>query len=119
MDESIEIPSFKNTGEECAFWKSKYIDVKQKLAEVKHEYTDFEENSRELEAELEATLEQRDKTIRDLKSSLNQIQNDNESLRVSLSDFASIHDPHSHSINEKFQCRIRNSCVNRFRCFFV
>ena len=83
MDDNIQVPSsFSSLDEECAFWKTKCTSLSQKLVEAKQEYNDFVENSRELEAELETSLEQREKTVRDLKSSLNQIQNDNESLRV-------------------------------------
>lgn len=85
MDESLKdqtLPTFKSIGDECAYWKERYIEVKQKLADVKQEFTDFEDNSRQLEAELETCLEQREKTIQDLKHSLDQLQTDNESLRV-------------------------------------
>lgn len=85
MDESLKdlpLPAFKSIEEECAYWKERYIEVKQKLAEVKHEFTEFEDNSHQLEAELETCLEQREKTIQDLKYSLDQLQTDNESLRV-------------------------------------
>lgn len=77
------IPTFKSIEEECAYWKNRCSEIKQKLIDTRQEFIDFEENSRELEAELEATLEQREKNIRDLKNSLTQIQSDNESLRVS------------------------------------
>lgn len=83
MDDNFQLPRFNSLNDECAYWKKKCHAYTQKLTEAKQEYNDFVENSRELEAELETTLEQREKTIRDLKSSLNQIQNDNESLRVS------------------------------------
>lgn len=84
-DSTIETthPAFTNIHEECAYWKQKCREYAGKFADSKQEYNDFVENSRELEAELETSLEQREKTIRDLKHSLNQIQNDNESLRVS------------------------------------
>lgn len=87
MDDSLKeppIPAFKSVDEECKYWKELCANYKKRLIETKQEYTDFEENSRELEAELETTLEQREATIRDLKHSLNQIQSDNESLRVSF-----------------------------------
>lgn len=53
----------------------RYVDVQQEL-------DDFTENSRQLEAELETSLQQHEKTIRDLKLAFNQLQIDNESLRV-------------------------------------
>lgn len=82
MDDNQPPPKFSGVDEECAFWKKRCTVLSQKLNEAKQEYNDFVENSRELEAELETTLEQREKSVRDLKSSLNQLQNDNESLRV-------------------------------------
>lgn len=87
MDDSLKdppLPSFKSIEEECAYWKERYAEVKQKLVETKQEFTDFEDNSRQLEAELETCLEQREKTIQDLKHSLDQLQTDNESLRVCI-----------------------------------
>lgn len=89
MDESLKdlpLPAFKSTEEECAYWKERYTEVKQKLIDVKQEFTDFEDHSRQLEAELETCLEQREKNIQDLKYSLDQLQTDNESLRVNLLD---------------------------------
>lgn len=88
MDDSVldttSNPTFTNINDECAYWKQKCSEYATKLTDAKQEFHDFCENSRELEAELETSLEQREKTIRDLKHSLNQIQNDNESLRVSV-----------------------------------
>lgn len=83
-DSAVELPNptFTNVHDECAYWKQKCREFATKLTDTKQEFHDFCENSRELEAELETSLEQREKTIRDLKHSLNQIQNDNESLRV-------------------------------------
>lgn len=86
MDDSIKdppIPTFGSIEEECVYWKNRCSEIKQKLIDTRQEFTDFEENSRELETELETTLEQREKHIRDLKNSLTQLQSDNESLRVS------------------------------------
>lgn len=84
MDDSLKdnVPSFKSIEEECAFWKERCNEVKKKLIETKQEFTDFEDNSRQLENELETCLEQREKTIKDLKNSLDQLQTDNESMRV-------------------------------------
>lgn len=88
MDDSLKdppLPSFKSIEEECTFWKERCAEIKQKWIETKQEFNDFEDNSRQLEAELETCLEQREKTIQDLKHSLDQLQTDNESLRVSAS----------------------------------
>lgn len=58
--------------------------------DVQQELEDFTEGSRQLEAELETSLEQREKTIKDLKMALNQLQIDNETLRVCVVFFLSI-----------------------------
>lgn len=89
MDDSFKespLPSFKSIDEECAYWKERYAEIKQKLIESKQEFSDFEDHSRQLEAELEAYLEQREKTIQDLKHSVDQLQTDNESLRVRINE---------------------------------
>lgn len=85
MDDSLQdivMPSFKSIEEECAFWKGRCTDIKQKLIETRQEFTDFEDNSRQLESELETCIEQREKTIKDLKNAVDQLQKDNESMRV-------------------------------------
>lgn len=89
MDSSLRDsshPNFKSIEGECAYWKERYAEIKAKLIETKQEFTDFEDNSRQLEAELETCLEQREKTIQDLKHKLDQLENDNETLRVWESD---------------------------------
>lgn len=90
LNSSLEsqTPKFNSIDDECAHWKKLAHELANKFADTKQEYTEFMENSKELESELETTLEQREKTIRDLKGNLNQIQNDNESLRVNcLTEF--------------------------------
>lgn len=85
MDDMLKEPpviDFKSIDDECAYWKQRCDDYRLKLSETKQEYAEFAADSRDLEKELETSLEQREKTIRDLKHSLNQIQTDNESLRV-------------------------------------
>jgi len=52
------------------------------LTEVRAEYDDFQESSRELEAELEAQLEQAETTAKDLRSHVQRLEEDNESLKA-------------------------------------
>lgn len=109
MDETFKelpLPSFKSIEEECVYWKERYTEVKQKLLETKQEFTDFEDNSRQLEAELETCLEQREKTIQDLKHSIDQLQTDNETLRVCI------------HLNIKSDFKIRKNLI-LFVCLFV
>lgn len=50
--------------------------------DCQQELEDFTEESRQLETELEATIEQNEKSLRDLRSALNQQQLENDSIRV-------------------------------------
>lgn len=54
------------------------------LEEVRGEFDDFQESSRELEAELEAQLEQAEAANKDLLSRVNRLEEENESVKVSL-----------------------------------
>lgn len=87
MDDPLPLSKFDSLEEECAYWKKRCMAHSQMVVEAKQEYNDFVEYSRELEAELETTLEQREKTIRDLQSTSNLLQNENESLRVSIANW--------------------------------
>lgn len=66
-----------------AYWPLRIMICR--CQDVKQELDDFTEGSRQLEAELEMSLQQHEKTIKDLKLALNQLQIDNESLRVTES----------------------------------
>lgn len=52
------------------------------LEEVRGEFDDFQESSRELEAELEAQLEQAETTNKDLLSRIQRLEEENESVKV-------------------------------------
>ena len=52
------------------------------LEEVRGEYDDFQESSRELEAELEAQLEQAEASNKDLLSRVQSLEEENESIKV-------------------------------------
>lgn len=54
------------------------------LEEVRGEFDDFQESSRELEAELEAQLEQAESVNKDLLSRIQRVEEENESVKVSL-----------------------------------
>lgn len=53
------------------------------LEEVRAEFDDFQESSRELEAELEAQLEQAESVNKDLLSRVQRVEEENESIKVS------------------------------------
>ncbi len=52
------------------------------LDEVRAEFTDFQESSRELEGELEAQLDQVEKSNKDLLNRVSRLEDENESLKV-------------------------------------
>jgi len=53
------------------------------LQEARAEFDEYQESSRELEAELEAQLEQAERRTNELETALQRLQEDNDSLRVS------------------------------------
>ena len=53
-----------------------------RLQEIRDEYDEFQEGSRELEAELEAQLEQSENRIKELLAIKQRIEEENESLKV-------------------------------------
>ncbi len=53
------------------------------LEAVRGEFDDFQESSRELEAELEAQLEQAESANKDLLSRIQRVEEENESVKVS------------------------------------
>ena len=55
-----------------------------RLQDVKDEFDDFQEGSRELEAELEAQLEQYEKRVKELVSVRSSLEDENEMLKVSF-----------------------------------
>lgn len=50
--------------------------------DVKQDYDEFVEQSREMEAEMDATLEQKQSIIKDLRAKLNMLEKENDSLKV-------------------------------------
>ena len=60
-----------------------HVYILYSLEEVRGEFDDFQESSRELEAELEAQLEQAESTNKDLLSRIQRLEEENESIKVS------------------------------------
>lgn len=58
------------------------IFIPFRLQDVKDEFDDFQEGSRELEAELEAQLEQYEKRVKELVSVRSSLEDENETLKV-------------------------------------
>jgi len=77
-------PTFTSTEEEAKYWKEKAGEWRQAAADAKEELDEFQEGSRELEAELEQQLEQAENKNKELKALSNKLQLENENLRDKL-----------------------------------
>jgi len=84
MSSSDEAPTFANPAEEAKYWKLKAGEWKKAAFDAKEELDEFQEGSRELEAELEAQLEQAEIKTKELKAISNRLQMENEQLRDKL-----------------------------------
>ena len=79
-----EAPKFSSPAEEIEYWKVKARGFEQQAREVKEEFEEFQEGSKELEQELEAQLEQAEKSVKEFKSLANRLQIENDSLKDKL-----------------------------------
>ena len=77
-------PYFENSKEEASYWKTTAEDHLQKLQDVRDEFEEFQEGSRELEAELETQLEQYEARVRDLIDVKTKLEEENEVLKEKL-----------------------------------
>jgi len=84
MSSSDETPTFANPAEEAKYWKLKAGEWKKAASDAKEELDEFQEGSRELEAELEAQLEQAEIKTKELKAISNRLQMENEQLKDKL-----------------------------------
>ncbi|MGH0157734.1 UNVERIFIED_CONTAM: hypothetical protein FKN15_055968 [Acipenser sinensis] len=78
------IPKFSSTDEEINYWKSLSLKYKQSYQEAHEELLEFQEGSRELEAELEAQLGHAEHRIRDLQLENQRLKNEVETLKEKL-----------------------------------
>ena len=69
--------TFGSVGEEAAFWKKKAEDLMV-------EFQEFQEGSRELEAELEAQLDQSERKVKEYRSLSNRLHMENDELKAKL-----------------------------------
>jgi len=81
MKEELE---FSDAKEEATYWRQMKEEYVQKLQEIRDEYDDFQEGSRELEAELEAQLEQSESRIKELLAIKQRLEEENETLKEKL-----------------------------------
>ncbi|CAG5903352.1 unnamed protein product [Menidia menidia] len=78
------IPKFSSKDEEIDFWKALSLKYKKGCEEAREELLEFQEGSRELEAELEAQLGQAEHRVRDLQAENQRIRNEAETLKDKL-----------------------------------
>ncbi|XP_037610586.1 nuclear distribution protein nudE-like 1-A isoform X2 [Sebastes umbrosus] len=75
------IPKFSSKDEEIDFWKALSLKYKEGCQEAREELLEFQEGSRELEAELEAQLGQAEHRMKDLQSENNRLKNEVETIK--------------------------------------
>ncbi|EMP23716.1 Nuclear distribution protein nudE-like 1 [Chelonia mydas] len=79
-----ELPDFSSPKEETAYWKELSLKYKQSFQEAREELAEFQEGSRELEAELEAQLVQAEQRNRDLQADNQRLKYEVETLKEKL-----------------------------------
>uniref|UniRef100_A0A3Q3WC45 NUDE domain-containing protein n=1 Tax=Mola mola TaxID=94237 RepID=A0A3Q3WC45_MOLML len=83
MDKEM-IPKFSSKDEEVDYWKSQALKYKKSCHDAQEELQEFQEGSRELEAELEAQLCQAEHRLRDLQSENERLKNEMANLKEKL-----------------------------------
>ncbi|XP_051244235.1 nuclear distribution protein nudE-like 1-B [Dicentrarchus labrax] len=83
MDKEM-IPKFSSKDEEVDYWKSQALKYKKSCHDAQEELQEFQEGSRELEAELEAQLGQAEHRLRDLQSENERLKNEMANLKEKL-----------------------------------
>ncbi|CAJ0937910.1 unnamed protein product [Ranitomeya imitator] len=79
-----EVPEFMSPKEEIVYWRELSKTFKQSYQEARDELVEFQEGSRELEAELETQLVQAEQRNRDLLADNQRIKYEVESLKSTL-----------------------------------
>ncbi|XP_055540998.1 nuclear distribution protein nudE homolog [Wyeomyia smithii] len=77
---------FSSVEEECLYWKERCLMLKQERNDVQREFDDFTEESRQLEKELEVTVEQQERKIHDLNQQVNHLRIECESYKRKLTN---------------------------------
>ncbi|XP_072299330.1 nuclear distribution protein nudE-like 1-B isoform X1 [Eucyclogobius newberryi] len=78
------IPKFSTKDEEVDYWKIQALKYKKCCQEAQEELLEFQEGSRDLEAELEAQLGQAEHRLRDLQSENERQKNEVSNLKEKL-----------------------------------
>ncbi|KAI7803269.1 nuclear distribution protein nudE-like 1-B [Triplophysa rosa] len=82
--ETEMMQKFSSKDEEINYWKSLSLKYKKSYHDAQEELQEFQEGSRELEAELEAQLGQAEHRIRDLQSENQRLKNEVDTLKEKL-----------------------------------
>ncbi|XP_018788944.1 PREDICTED: nuclear distribution protein nudE homolog isoform X2 [Bactrocera latifrons] len=77
-------PMFNSVEDECRYWKERSKLYHKEWTDVKQEYDEYVEQSRQMEAEMDATLDQKQSIIKDLSFTLSSLEKENESLKLKL-----------------------------------
>nr|XP_057905661.1 nuclear distribution protein nudE-like 1-B isoform X2 [Doryrhamphus excisus] len=83
MDKQMS-PKFSSKDEEVDYWKSQAIKYKKSCHDTQEELQEFQEGSRELEAELEAQLGQAEHRLRDFQTENERLKNEVDNLKEKL-----------------------------------
>lgn len=78
------IPKFASKDEEVDYWKSLALKYKKSCQDAQEELQEFQEGSRELEAELEAQLGQAEHRLRDLQIENERLKNEMSNIKEKL-----------------------------------
>ncbi|XP_076855862.1 nuclear distribution protein nudE-like 1-A isoform X2 [Brachyhypopomus gauderio] len=78
------IPKFSSKDEEIDFWKALCLKHQKSCKEAQEELLEFQEGSRELEAELETQLGQAEHRLRDLQADNQRLQHELDTLKEKL-----------------------------------
>uniref|UniRef100_A0A671RB63 Nuclear distribution protein nudE-like 1-B n=1 Tax=Sinocyclocheilus anshuiensis TaxID=1608454 RepID=A0A671RB63_9TELE len=82
--EMMMMPKFSSKDEEIDYWKCLSLKYKKSYRDAQEELQEFQEGSRELEAELEAQLGQAEHRIRDLQSENQRLKSEVDTLKEKL-----------------------------------
>lgn len=83
----MDTRTFNSIEEECSYWKELSKLYRKEKADCQKEFEDFTEESRQLEQELEATLIQNEKQLRDANQTIDSLRDENQSLRQRLTSY--------------------------------
>ena len=81
---SCDQPGFDNPNDEASYWKQIAEEYIQKLQDVRDEFDEFQEGSRELEAELEVQLEQYEHRVTELVNTKCKLEEENQMVKEKL-----------------------------------